>query len=91
MQITCPYCGERDIREFSYRGAAVDMDRPAPDAGDEDTELMQVKFSLDRRLRPRWPGRMTWLRARPLAAQRLSTEIENPRAMSHRVSPRTTV
>ena len=32
MRITCPLCGERDIREFTYRGAAVDMDRPAADA-----------------------------------------------------------
>jgi sarcosine oxidase subunit delta len=35
MRITCPYCGERDIREFSYRGASVDMVRPEPDAGVE--------------------------------------------------------
>ncbi len=35
MRITCPYCGERDRREFYYRGAAVDLDRPAPDAGEE--------------------------------------------------------
>ncbi|MGB5557375.1 MAG: sarcosine oxidase subunit delta [Paracoccaceae bacterium] len=34
MRLTCPLCGERDIREFSYRGAAVGMDRPAPDAGE---------------------------------------------------------
>lgn len=33
MRIKCPLCGERDIREFAYRGAAIDMDRPAPDAG----------------------------------------------------------
>lgn len=35
MRITCPYCGERDRREFYYRGAATDLDRPAPDAGEE--------------------------------------------------------
>ena len=35
MRIKCPYCGERDIREFSYRGAATDIDRPAADAGAE--------------------------------------------------------
>ena len=35
MRITCPHCGERDIREFSYRGHAVGLDRPAPDAGDD--------------------------------------------------------
>jgi len=35
MRITCPLCGDRDIREFSYRGAATDMDRPTADAGAE--------------------------------------------------------
>lgn len=35
MRINCPHCGERDRREFYYRGAAVDLDRPAPDAGSE--------------------------------------------------------
>ena len=33
MRIKCPHCGERDLREFSYQGAAVAMSRPAPDAG----------------------------------------------------------
>ena len=33
MRITCPICGERDRREFYYKGAAVALDRPAPDAG----------------------------------------------------------
>ncbi len=33
MRLNCPLCGERDIREFSYRGAAVALDRPVPDAG----------------------------------------------------------
>ncbi|WP_208349067.1 sarcosine oxidase subunit delta [Pseudaestuariivita rosea] len=33
MRITCPICGERDRREFYYQGAAVALDRPAPDAG----------------------------------------------------------
>ncbi|MEQ6204100.1 sarcosine oxidase subunit delta [Sulfitobacter sp. HNIBRBA2951] len=31
MRIPCPLCGERDRREFYYRGAAVV--RPAVDAG----------------------------------------------------------
>ena len=35
MRIGCPYCGERDLREFTYRGAAVALDRPEPDAGPE--------------------------------------------------------
>jgi len=35
MRITCPLCGERDIREFSCQGAATMLERPAPDAGAE--------------------------------------------------------
>ena len=35
MRIPCPLCGSRDRREFGYRGAAVDLERPAPDAGVE--------------------------------------------------------
>ncbi len=31
MRITCPLCGERDRREFYYKGAA--LARPAVDAG----------------------------------------------------------
>jgi len=33
MRITCPICGERDRREFYYRGAA--LDRPDPETGQE--------------------------------------------------------
>lgn len=33
MRLTCPLCGTRDRREFYYRGAAVALSRPAPDAG----------------------------------------------------------
>ena len=28
MRLICPYCGERDRREFTYRGAAVGLFRP---------------------------------------------------------------
>lgn len=35
MRITCPLCGARDLREFSYTGDAVYLDRPAPEAGIE--------------------------------------------------------
>ncbi|MEM8654937.1 MAG: sarcosine oxidase subunit delta [Pseudomonadota bacterium] len=34
MRIACPMCGSRDLREFYYQGAAVMLDRPAPDAGE---------------------------------------------------------
>ncbi|MEL7048687.1 MAG: sarcosine oxidase subunit delta [Pseudomonadota bacterium] len=30
MRITCPYCGDRDVREFHYRGAEG-FARPDPD------------------------------------------------------------
>ena len=29
MRITCPCCGERDSREFTYRGHALALKRPA--------------------------------------------------------------
>ncbi|MFW5881243.1 MAG: sarcosine oxidase subunit delta [Roseicyclus sp.] len=32
MQIDCPVCGARDIREFSYKGHATYLERPS----DED-------------------------------------------------------
>ena len=32
MRINCPICGDRDHREFYYRGAA--LTRPGPDAGE---------------------------------------------------------
>jgi sarcosine oxidase subunit delta len=31
MRINCPYCGERDVAEFTYLGAA-DLKRPDPQA-----------------------------------------------------------
>lgn len=33
MRLNCPICGLRDLREFTYRGAA--LDRPDADAGPE--------------------------------------------------------
>ena len=33
MRIPCPYCGERDIQEFSYLGDATRR-RPDPEAGE---------------------------------------------------------
>lgn len=33
MRITCPNCGERDLREFYYQGDAMALNRPDPDAG----------------------------------------------------------
>lgn len=35
MRITCPCCGPRDRREYTYYGAAVYLERPGPDAAPE--------------------------------------------------------
>ena len=32
MRIECPLCGARDRREFTYKGDALALERPAPDA-----------------------------------------------------------
>ncbi len=32
MRLTCPFCGERDRREFTYRGAAIALRRPQSEA-----------------------------------------------------------
>jgi sarcosine oxidase subunit delta len=38
MRLTCPHCGVRDRREFTYQGDALAINRPAPDAGDSAWE-----------------------------------------------------
>ena len=38
MRINCPICGDRERREFYYQGAAVALDRPDRDAGEEAWE-----------------------------------------------------
>ena len=32
MRLTCPLCGDRDRREFTYQGADEALRRPEPDA-----------------------------------------------------------
>jgi sarcosine oxidase subunit delta len=34
MRLSCPHCGVRDLREFTYRGDALALDRPAAEAGE---------------------------------------------------------
>ncbi|RVD39357.1 sarcosine oxidase subunit delta, partial [Mesorhizobium sp. M2D.F.Ca.ET.145.01.1.1] len=34
MRITCPFCGERELGEFTYLGDAKPV-RPAADAGED--------------------------------------------------------
>ncbi len=36
MRLTCPHCGERDLREFTYKGDALALSRPAEDADSKD-------------------------------------------------------
>ncbi len=38
MRLSCPVCGARDRREFTYMGDAVALSRPDPDAGDDAWE-----------------------------------------------------
>jgi len=45
MRIQCPFCGERDLSEFSYRGDAA-FQRPdglAPDAGARYFEAVYLR------------------------------------------------
>lgn len=35
MRVTCPLCGDRDIREFSHKGHETYLARPEPDAGED--------------------------------------------------------
>lgn len=35
MRLACPICGERDRREFYYKGAALSLARPDPEAAPE--------------------------------------------------------
>ncbi|KNG92650.1 sarcosine oxidase subunit delta [Pseudaestuariivita atlantica] len=36
MRLPCPICGERDRREFYYKGHALALNRPDPDADDAE-------------------------------------------------------
>jgi sarcosine oxidase subunit delta len=46
MRIKCPYCGERDAREFSYRGAAG-LQRPDPVAPDAAEAFVDYVYLRD--------------------------------------------
>ena len=36
MRLTCPHCGLRDFREFTYKGDALALSRPSGDADPQD-------------------------------------------------------
>ena len=46
MRIPCPYCGERDVSEFSYRGDAA-FRRPDPDAADAPARFFEAVYLRD--------------------------------------------
>jgi heterotetrameric sarcosine oxidase delta subunit len=55
MRITCPLCGERDRREFTWQGDAVALDRPAPDAGEAAwDDYVHLRENPAGRLRDLW-------------------------------------
>ena len=35
MRLTCPHCGARDLREFTYKGDALALSRPSEEAEPE--------------------------------------------------------
>ncbi|HGG04299.1 MAG TPA: sarcosine oxidase subunit delta [Aliiroseovarius sp.] len=44
MQLTCPYCGARDVREFTYKGDAVALSRPqTPDWGEDWDNYLHLR------------------------------------------------
>lgn len=36
MHIPCPFCGDRDLREFTIRGDAIGLERPAGEVWSDD-------------------------------------------------------
>jgi heterotetrameric sarcosine oxidase delta subunit len=55
MRIPCPCCGLRDLREFTYLGSEIYLDRPAEDAPAEDWDAY-----LHLRDNPAGPVRDLW-------------------------------
>ncbi len=55
MRLPCPVCGERDLREFTYQGDAVRLDRPAPDAGEEAWDgYLHLRDNIAGEIRDLW-------------------------------------
>lgn len=66
MRIPCPYCGPRDLREFTYLGDAT-VERPdaaAPDALDRFVDYVYLRNNPAGRHREYWyhgAGCQSWL------------------------------
>ncbi|KUF09257.1 sarcosine oxidase subunit delta [Pseudoponticoccus marisrubri] len=55
MRLSCPLCGERDRREFTYQGAAAMVDRPAPGATTEQwSDWLHLRDNPAGRTRDLW-------------------------------------
>jgi sarcosine oxidase subunit delta len=59
MRIPCPYCGERDLIEFSYLGDAT-LTRPDADAADAAEQFHDYVHLRDN---PAGPHREHWYHA----------------------------
>ncbi len=46
MRIPCPFCGERDVREFTYLGDAT-LRRPDPAAPDAERRVFDYVYLRD--------------------------------------------
>ena len=57
MRIPCPFCGERDVSEFSYLGDAALANRPEPEAGEAFAEYVYLRDN------PAGPHREFWYHA----------------------------
>ncbi len=65
MRIPCPYCGERDIQEFVYRGDAGPV-RPEGDAQTADSvfDYVYLRDNVAGPIREHWyhaQGCRTWI------------------------------
>jgi len=56
MRIPCPFCGERDVNEFAYLGAA-DTERPDPNARDAAVRFYEAVYLRDN---PAGPHNELW-------------------------------
>ena len=69
MRIHCPFCGERDLIEFAYLGAA-DFTRPDSQAEDAQSRFVEEVYLRDNPAGPHeelWyhsSGCRSWLRVR---------------------------
>jgi heterotetrameric sarcosine oxidase delta subunit len=59
MRIHCPFCGERDVSEFSYLGDA-DFRRPDPASTDAINRFVEAVYLRDN---PAGPHRELWFHA----------------------------